>query len=83
MFRKSALTAVALVLAAGCATAPTASTATAQDDDFAPTYGQVDLVAGFQPDPHRFSLTSGGALRASNLGGSCTGWVAENMDFGI
>ncbi|MGD2133566.1 MAG: peptidase S1 [Maricaulaceae bacterium] len=68
----------AAALAAGCATTPEAG-----GETFTPTYGSVSLSSGFTPDPYQATLTSGGAMRASNLGGGCNGWIAEHMDYGI
>jgi hypothetical protein len=46
-------------------------------------YGEVFLSAGFQPDPHRISLTAGGTIDASVVSSSCTGSVAEAPDYQI
>lgn len=48
-----------------------------------PAYGAVDLVAGFQPDPHTQAISAGGALDASQLGGSCVGWIAQAPDYRV
>ena len=49
----------ALALLAFVATAT--SQAGAQDVSLSPTYGDVNLAAGFTPDPHRIELTAGGS----------------------
>ena len=49
----------------------------------AQTFGSVRLNAGFTPDPYRTTITSGGNMQASNYFSNCTGWVANDVDFGI
>ncbi|MBX9616133.1 MAG: peptidase S1 [Brevundimonas sp.] len=41
---------------------------------------QVNLRAGFLPDPHEVSVYSGGSNNASNLGGRCTGMISDTPD---
>lgn len=48
-----------------------------------PTFGFVQLSAGFQPDPHRQQLLAGGSLLASSAGQGCVGHVAEAPDFRV
>ena len=48
-----------------------------------PNYGSVSLAAGFTPDPHTTSVTSGGSVSASYLGGGCTGYATASPDFRI
>jgi hypothetical protein len=57
-----------------------AAPAAAQDTGANPSYGQVNLDAGFTPDPHRVSLSAGGSVDASNIGSPCTGMVANAPD---
>lgn len=60
-----------------------ASGALAQDFTASPTYGSVNLNAGFQPDPYNVNITSGGSIPASNVSGSCRGWVANAPDYSV
>jgi hypothetical protein len=48
-----------------------------------PAYGTVELVSGFEPDPHTQSVAAGGDLDASALGGTCVGWVARAPDYRV
>lgn len=41
-----------------------------------PTYGSVNLSAGFMPDPHQVPLSAGGSTRVnSSLGHDCAGYI--------
>ena len=54
----------------------------AQDYNKEPTYGEVSLKAGFEPDPYSIEIVAGGDIdAASTLGGDCAGWVADAPDF--
>jgi secreted trypsin-like serine protease len=53
------------------------------DYTLSPTFGYVQLAAGFQPDPHRQPLLAGGNLLAASVGAGCTGNVAEAPDFRV
>jgi len=55
----------------------------AQDPSAQPSYGSVNLDAGFTPDPYTVDITSGGAQDASMLPGNCRGWVADAPDFDL
>lgn len=44
-------------------------------------YGEEYLSAGFNDDPYTVSVTSGGELDASTLGGQCTGMISRAPDF--
>ena len=46
-----------------------------------PTFGSVELEAGFIPDPHRTEITSGGSVDVSYLGQDCVGHAASSPDF--
>lgn len=48
-----------------------------------PNFGSVELSAGFLPDPHNISLTSGGSVDVNNYLkiDSCVGWASEAPDF--
>jgi len=60
-----------------------AAPAIAQDFSASPTYGSVNLNAGFTPDPYTVRITSGGARRASNVSSSCRGWIANAPDYSV
>ena len=45
-----------------------------------PTYETVSLTAGFTPDPYSVSLSSGGGNDASQLGDTCSGFIAGVPD---
>jgi len=45
------------------------------------TYGEVYLDSGFDEDPYRVSVTSGGSIDASAIASGCTGMVARAPDF--
>ncbi|CAL1691527.1 hypothetical protein MMB232_01670 [Brevundimonas subvibrioides] len=82
--RKLMLVGLAGLLAGGMASAASAQSKKQQapsvDTSAQATYGDHTLNAGFNPDPYRVDLTSGGAVNASDLGGSCTGMVAVAPD---
>jgi hypothetical protein len=54
--------------------------AAAQDVSAAPTYGAVDLKAGFPDDPYTVVMSSGGSIDASSIGSPCTGYIASAPD---
>ena len=56
--------------------------ANAQDPSAVPTYGSVELAAGFTPDPHQVSLTAGGSIDV-NVGGCGYGYVASSPDYDL
>jgi hypothetical protein len=41
----------------------------------APTYGTIDLNAGFSPDPYLRSISAGGANEVGLGGSECTGYI--------
>lgn len=43
-------------------------------------FGTMQLSRGFTPDPMVASGTSGGAMAASNMNSSCTGWISSTPD---
>lgn len=57
--------------------------ALAQNYSAPPTYGSVNLNAGFQPDPYNVNITSGGSIAASNVSSECRGWVANAPDYSV
>jgi hypothetical protein len=50
-----------------------------QDPELKPTYGQVKLKAGFEPDPYEKKVEAGGEIN-TKLGGVAA-WVAKAPDF--
>jgi hypothetical protein len=49
-----------------------------------PTYGTVELVSGFQPDPHTVSISAGGEINAAGMGvPGCIGFVARAPDYRV
>ena len=60
-----------------------AAPAMAQDFSAQPSYGSVNLNAGFTPDPYTVRITSGGGRQASNVSGSCRGWIADAPDYSV
>ena len=62
-----------LVAAAALLAAP--ATPQALDVTAPPTYGSVQLSAGFIPDPHIVALTAGGPDRVPTHGAECVGFV--------
>ena len=75
-FKTATLAAMTLVLTAGLA-----GTAGAQDASLTPRFGEVDLEAGFSPDPFRRNVTAGGRTDASDQGGECVGMITEEPTF--
>ncbi|TVR79075.1 MAG: hypothetical protein EA412_07095 [Chitinophagaceae bacterium] len=61
------------------------STFSTESLDFSlePTYGFVNLTAGFEPDPYQVPIVSGGPVNVSNLNlcGDCEGYAASQPDF--
>lgn len=70
-----ALAGLAAVLAAGAAHSQERPNYSAS-----PTYGTVNLSAGFTSDPWVVPVTSGGSLPASNISSSCSGYIARAPD---
>lgn len=48
-----------------------------------PNFGSVSLTSGFVPDPATVSITSGGGVNVSYLGGGCTGFATSSPDYSI
>ena len=53
----------------------------APDPSARANYGEAYLESGFDDDPYTVSLTSGGELDASSLGGECAGMISRAPDF--
>ena len=58
--------------------------AAAQDPFSNPSFGEVSLVSGFEPDPHTVSIYAGGSveLSASRLV-DCVGFVSDAPDYRV
>lgn len=76
------MSSIARTLAAGAAlfAMATAGVAVAQNYSLNPTYGTLNLAAGFRPDPQVVNLQSGGSRDAQNLSSSCRGFIADAPD---
>jgi len=48
-----------------------------------PYFGQIELFAGFQPDPYVRNVTAGGTQRLENCGFNATGFVTSRPDFDL
>lgn len=57
-----------------------AGTAQAQDPTQNAISGNYSLSSGFTPDPYSISVTAGGSIDVSKLGGSCSGHVSNAPD---
>jgi hypothetical protein len=70
------------ILAAAAALTFTAiGVAAAQNYSQAPTYGTLNLSAGFPNDPRTVAVQAGGSTNAAqSIGGSCTGYIATAPD---
>lgn len=51
--------------------------AAAQNHTLAPAHGAISLGSGFSPDPTEIAVTAGGPIEAGDLGGGCTGRIAN------
>jgi hypothetical protein len=65
---------------AAMAVALCAGGAMAQNFSLNPTYGTLNLAAGFQPDPQVVSVQSGVSINAQTLSSSCQGFIANAPD---
>ena len=68
---------------AAAALALLAGPALAQDYNLEPTFGHLNLVTGYVPDPAVVPMIAGGSIDASSLGGECTGFIANEPDFRV
>ncbi|MGQ3041155.1 MAG: peptidase S1 [Brevundimonas sp.] len=73
--RKVALYAAMAALMAG--------PAVAQNAALTANYGEINLRAGFTPDPYRVQVTAGGSVNGGALPGACTGMISEAPDFEV
>lgn len=62
------------------ATAVFSTTASAQDFSRNPSFGTLDLSAGFADDPRTVNVTAGGQRSANGLGEACVGSIANSPD---
>ncbi|QTC90380.1 peptidase S1 [Brevundimonas goettingensis] len=60
--------------------AAVAAPALAQDYDADTTYGNLELQAGFTPDPALVTLQAGGTIDASTRFNTCQGFIAQSPD---
>jgi len=66
----------------GAAVSTPDATSAGLDYSLTPTFGSVELVSGFQDDPHNEAIVAGGDVdAAAALGGPCLGYVATAPDF--
>lgn len=65
------------------AASPSGSGTQELDVSLAGTFGSTELAAGFSPDPFTASLSSGGPVDASYLGGDCKGFAAVAPDYEV
>lgn len=72
-----------LALATAALVALAAGPALAQNAGLTAVSGEINLSAGFTPDPYRVSVTAGGNVDGSRLPGSCTGRISEAPDFEV
>lgn len=74
---------VRLTAAAAAALALFAGPAAAQDYSLDPTFGWINLMTGYVPDPAVIPLVAGGDIDASSLGDTCLGFIADAPDFRV
>ena len=77
------MTSLGRVVAAAAAVALMAAPAYAQSiNSRAPgTFGQINLRAGFSPDPHVVTVNAGGPIDVSTVSDNCRGFIAERPSF--
>jgi len=56
--------------------------ADAPDYTLEPAYGVIDLVSGFQPDPHTVAISAGGPYNAYQIP-ECVGFIATAPDYRV
>ncbi|WP_199241114.1 peptidase [Marinicauda salina] len=71
------------LILASLAAAGIAADAAAQDYSLSPSFGSVELRAGFLPDPHVRNLTAGGAIRVQDRMPDCRGYIANAPDYSL
>jgi len=80
MLRQVLRAAVAAAAFGGSAIVATGAAA-CPDFNYAPHFGDITLVAGFQPDPYVMNVTAGGTQALQNCGFNATGFVTTRPDF--
>lgn len=68
------------LLLASCIALAAAVPSSAQNIGADPSYGTVNLSAGFTPDPYKVNVSAGGNTDASSIGTPCTGNIANAPD---
>lgn len=80
----NALAAVASAAMAVVAAAAGTAAIACPDWEGRPHFGQIELAAGFEPDPYVLNVTAGGTHRIENCGLSpWTGFVTVRPDFDL
>jgi hypothetical protein len=74
---------IRLTALAATAAALLAGPALAQDFSEEPTFGTLNLLTGFIPDPAVIPMIAGGDIDAGSLGGTCNGYIANAPDFRV
>lgn len=72
-----------LAAAATVATLLAAPVVACPDWQGVPYFGQINLSAGFQPDPYARNITAGGTQRLENCGFNASGFVTSRPDFDL
>ena len=77
------MTSLGRVLAAAAAVTLIAAPAYAQriQSNAQGTFGTVNLVSGFTPDPHVTTVNAGGPIDVSTVSDNCRGFIAERPSF--
>ena len=75
----SSVFATALVALAALVITPTNSGAQVIGGGSA-NFGVFDVRGGFLPDPMTWNIVSGGPIQASNINGSCRGYISSQPD---
>lgn len=69
-----------IVAAVATACVLTAGAASAQNTNADPNYGELNLSAGFTPDPAMLRLQAGGSIDASERFKGCRGFISATPD---
>ncbi|MBL8537076.1 MAG: hypothetical protein JNM59_06695 [Hyphomonadaceae bacterium] len=79
MYKSLSRIGVALVSWVAAASGP----ALAQDATALARHGDIALAAGFAPDPHEVTISTGGDLDAAALSSACDGLIGEAPDLRV
>ena len=60
-----------------------AGAASAQNAGLAANFGDVQLRAGFTPDPYAVNVIAGGSVDGGRLPGACIGMISDAPDFRV